>query len=100
MPKKTLLHGNRRHFIKSTSVAAGALVAAPFVFTSTKTNAATRRVLGANDRIRIGVIGAGGKGSSDTDTAAAGGAEIVALCDVDKGTLENRTTSTPKPNQR
>lgn len=100
MPKKTFLQGNRRDFLKSTSIAAGALAAAPFVFTACKTNDTPRRIMGANDRIRIGVIGAGGKGASDTDSAAAAGAEIVALCDVDKGTLEGRTTSSPRPNQK
>jgi hypothetical protein len=39
-------------------------------------------VSSANDRLNIGVIGAGGKGSSDTDLCAS--ENIVALCDVDE----------------
>lgn len=99
MPKKNFLHGNRRHFIKSTSIAVSAAAfGAPFVFTGCKTSDAApqRKIIGANDRIRIGVIGAGGKGSSDTDTAANAGAEIVGLCDVDKKTLTSRQQKYPQ----
>ena len=37
---------------------------------------------GANDRIQVGAIGISGKGQSDLLAVAAGGATIVALCDV------------------
>ncbi|MGH9631763.1 MAG: Gfo/Idh/MocA family protein, partial [Bryobacteraceae bacterium] len=41
------------------------------------------RALGANDRIRIGVIGAGGRGTYVTGLASKQpGVEIVAACDV------------------
>ena len=40
------------------------------------------RVWGANERIRVGCIGIGGKGAVDTAGAASAGGEIVALCDV------------------
>ncbi|MDE0736765.1 MAG: Gfo/Idh/MocA family oxidoreductase [Pirellulaceae bacterium] len=42
-----------------------------------------QRVWGANERVRLGCIGIGGKGSSDVADLAAAGADIVALCDVD-----------------
>jgi len=41
------------------------------------------RVFGANDRIAVAGIGAGGKGRADIAGSAAAGADIVALCDVD-----------------
>ena len=41
------------------------------------------RVWGANERVRVGCIGIGGKGASDVADIAAAGADIVALCDVD-----------------
>ena len=41
------------------------------------------RVFGANDRIAVAGIGAGGKGTADIAGSAAAGADIVALCDVD-----------------
>ena len=41
------------------------------------------RVFGANNRIAVAGIGAGGKGTADIAGSAAAGADIVALCDVD-----------------
>ena len=62
----------RRSFLKSSSLAVGAL-AFPFV--------ARRTVLGANERLNLGAIGAGGKGAVDINCCAT--ENIVALCDVD-----------------
>ena len=56
--------------------------AVPALFTI---SAGSRRVLGANDRLDVGVIGVGGRGGSNLDAVA--GENIVALCDVDSGTL-------------
>ncbi len=51
------------------------------VFMATAASAA--RVMGANDRVRLGVIGNGGRGQHLIRMAkAAGGAEIAALCDA------------------
>jgi hypothetical protein len=47
-------------------------------------------VLGANDRINVACIGCNGKGDSDSSDAARCGANIVALCDVDKNNLERK----------
>jgi len=41
------------------------------------------RVFGANERLAVAAIGAGGKGRADIAGARAAGADIVALCDVD-----------------
>ena len=73
---------NRREFLQSTAkagVALSVLSAAPFV--------ARGRVLGANDRIGIGFIGVGGRGSSHVGTVqrlikAGENAQIVAVNDV------------------
>ena len=40
-------------------------------------------VFGANARLKVAGIGAGGKGRADIGGSAAAGADIVALCDVD-----------------
>ena len=68
----------RRHFLKRTTLAAGA-AAMYFPYVG--------RVLGANDRINVACIGVAGKGDSDTVDAANCGGNIVALCDVDQGNL-------------
>ena len=68
----------RRRFLQSSLVLATAAGAGlPLVSTS--------RVLGANERLNIGVIGVGGRGAGDL--AAVAGENIVALCDVDEGRL-------------
>lgn len=84
MPKPTLFSGvaphlSRRLFIKYTTLAAAYGAAPAFL-----------RGANLNDRINIAVIGAGGKGSSDTDHCAAAGGNIVGLCDVDLTTLDAR----------
>src|ERR1700739_786918 len=78
---------SRREFLKRTSVAGGAAALSfPFV----------GRVLGANDRINVACVGAGGKGDSDSSDAAGCGANIVALCDVDQTTLDKKGQQFPQ----
>jgi len=62
----------RRGFVGGTAAA----FAATFV---------PKTAFGANDRIGVGCVGIGGKGSSDVSGAAEAGGQIVALCDVDDG---------------
>ena len=75
----------RRQFIYYSALAASA--------TALNISAKPRR-LSPNDKLNIGVVGAGGKGSSDTDCCS--GENIVALCDVDANTLEQRHQKYPK----
>ncbi|MFT5302196.1 MAG: putative dehydrogenase [Mariniblastus sp.] len=51
-------------------------------------------VIGANERINIGVIGVGGRGASDL--AGVAHENIVALCDVDEGRLNGAAAKHPK----
>lgn len=63
---------NRRHFLKTTSLATGAVVfGVPTLL----------RAANLNSKLNIACIGVTGKGQSDTDYCA--GENIVALCDVD-----------------
>jgi hypothetical protein len=65
---------DRRDFIKTTSLAAGALAfGVPTLL----------RARNLNSKLNIACIGIGGKGKSDTDACA--GENIVALCDVNTG---------------
>jgi predicted dehydrogenase len=74
---------SRRQFLNRTVLATGALsLSFPYV----------GRVLGANDRINIACIGVGGKGDSDSRDAAHCGGNIVAICDVDKKTRDNKAS--------
>ncbi len=76
---------SRRYFLRYTSLAVGAAaVPGPFLL----------RGQSLNNKLNIGVIGAGGKGSSDTDSCAS--ENIVALCDVDQKTLTGRGAKYPQ----
>ncbi len=70
----------RRHFLKQGSVAAAALS-----FSARSWS----QVAGANDDIRIGIIGLGGRGDTHIqEFKNMKGARITALCDVDKDHLD------------
>ncbi|MGD0743721.1 MAG: Gfo/Idh/MocA family oxidoreductase [Verrucomicrobiota bacterium] len=63
---------NRRNFLKTTSLAAGAVVlGVPTLL----------RGQNLNSKLNLAVIGAAGKGASDTDCCSS--ENIIALCDVD-----------------
>ena len=84
MPKQIFHYGNRREFLKSTSLALGAAaISAPSIL----------RAQGANERINIACIGVGGKGDSDSSSAFGLGGNIVALCDIDSNTLNAKHRS-------
>jgi predicted dehydrogenase len=71
--QKPLTRWNRRDFIKTASLATGAVVfGVPTLV----------RAQNLNSKLNIASIGAMGKGQSDTDHCA--GENIVALCDVDE----------------
>jgi hypothetical protein len=81
MPKQTFHYGNRRDFLKSTSLlASAAAIGAPYFL----------RAQGVNERINIACIGVGGKGDSDSSSAFGLGGNIVALCDIDTNTLNKK----------
>jgi predicted dehydrogenase len=83
---------DRRDFLRKASAVsvalgtAGAALASPKASKSSSARS-SGRVIGANDRIAIGVIGVGGRGSSDANSFAAVGAknnscQIVAVADT------------------
>lgn len=90
MPKPSTNPGttpvSRRYFIKySTAAVAATTLTGPYILSGKN----------LNEKIRVACIGVGGKGSGDTDDAASCGGEIVALCDVDRGTLEKKAEKFP-----
>jgi predicted dehydrogenase len=78
---------SRRRFLRYSSLAAGAaaLSTGPFIL----------RGQNLNNKLNVAVIGAGGKGASDTDDVAKLGENIVALCDIDDTTLRKRAEKYP-----
>src|SRR6266567_5194742 len=79
---------DRRDFLKTVGATGLTLGAANSAFAGkTGTKMTGGRVLGANDRINIGVLGVGGRGSYDAQAFARFGnnnnsCQIVAVCDV------------------
>lgn len=78
---------NRRDFMKSASVSSAALGLAGNAYAARPGKMASGRVIGANDKINVGLIGAGGRGSYVAKEFAKIGAQdgscaIVAACDV------------------
>lgn len=73
---------NRKTFLR-TSLGACALTA-------------SRNVLGANDRIRLALIGTGRRGPVVASAAAKAGAEIAVLCDLDERMIGSCATEIAK----
>ncbi len=80
---------DRRDFIKTGSLAAGALVFGAPAFV---------RGQNLNSKLNIACIGVGGKGRSDTDACA--GENIVALCDVNTGSEAYQTQTKKYPDAK
>lgn len=80
----------RRDFLKSSMAASAALVlAAPY-----------SRVRGANDDIRLAIVGTGGQGSNHIKIfEKLPGVRIVAICDVDTDHIESSVEHFKKNNQ-
>ena len=77
---------NRRDFMKSAAAVGAGLGAAGRVFAK-PAKAGTGRVIGANDKINLGVIGVGGRGSYLAREFSrygekSGACKLVAVCDV------------------
>src|SRR2546421_10142754 len=85
MNKQVILsRHSRRHFIRYSSLAIGATVlTGPYLL----------RARNLNGKVNIAQIGAGGKGSSDTDCCSS--ENIVALCDGDHNTPDHRHQKYP-----
>jgi len=81
---------DRRNFLKTVSATGAALTAATSTLAAKSGSSAksSGRVIGANDRINVGVIGCGGRGAYDANAFNAfaqkhnNACQIVAACDV------------------
>lgn len=80
---------SRRRFLHTAAAAGIAGLSAPFAFTAEKKPS-------ANERLAVGVIGVAGQGEYDWTNIVAGGAEIVAWCDVDKSRTKKALEEFPK----
>ncbi len=77
---------NRRSFLRTCSQTTGGIAAVTLL-------ARVNKVLGANDRIRVAVVGIHGQGKQHiAEFHNQPGAEVIALCDVDENVLKERAT--------
>jgi predicted dehydrogenase len=78
------IDSSRREFVKQTSLLAGSLIAAPFL---TRANYFS----GANDTIKIALVGCGGRGTGATMQAllTKQNVKLVAMCDAFRDNLDN-----------
>jgi hypothetical protein len=77
---------SRRRFMYGVATVAGATFAGPHIVRAAEVN---------KEKIRVGCVGTGGKGSSDVDQVAGAGGEVVALTDVDENTLNGKAKKFP-----
>ncbi len=83
----------RREFLKTGAIAVAGITAAEHL----RAWAEPRRVLGANDRVRVAICGLHGRGVSHIEGyAALKNVEIVAFCDVDDNVLRQRIAEVEK----
>jgi predicted dehydrogenase len=79
---------DRRDFLKRTASAGAGAALASSMFAKGRNKSDPARVLGANDRINIGLIGCGGRGTQDAKSFTKyaednnNACQIVAVCDV------------------
>src|SRR5688500_15419108 len=72
----------RRRFLSTTTASIGA---------ATILSSIPRRVLGANDDLRVAVVGFGGRGSEHINAfSSIPGCRVTALCDADERVLMGR----------
>jgi len=81
---------NRRQFLKSTWLTGAALSLVPTLTRAQSTNVKAR-IVGANNDIRIAVVGLNGRGKNHLDGLSMKGVRIVAICDVDNAVLDRTT---------
>ncbi len=80
MPDKTV---SRRAFVRNTTAVSAAVLAAPMLL--------SRSAAGANDRVRVAVIGVNGRGQDHMrGFSKIDNCEVAALCDVDANVLAAR----------
>ena len=85
---------SRRKFLRNTGLITGGIITSSFANSSIKPYS---KIIGANDRIKFGVIGCKGMGWSDMRSILShDGTDCIAICDVDDRVLEQRSSDVKK----
>src|SRR3954467_893080 len=78
---------DRRHFLKRSGVAMAGVALPAWFLGREEAAASTPKPLGPNDRPGIALIGCGGQGTGDCNSARKFG-DVIAVCDVDRNQAE------------
>lgn len=82
----------RRKFLRNTALASGGLILGGGM-ASQLSAASYRRIIGANSRVNLAMVGVGNRGEEDiNEFDKTGLANIVAMCDVDMGALHTQNS--------
>jgi len=81
-------HVSRRRFLEKTGLLGAATSLPAWMMQDSHAQEAQPVAASPNDTIQIGLVGCGGQGQGDANSAQNLGAKIVAVCDVDAGRLE------------
>src|SRR5713101_7232938 len=73
---------SRRRFIKSSTAVASGFLLPAWPLSEVQLHAATNRRVAPNEKLNVGIIGAGGRGGDNLNGVST--ENIVALCDVDE----------------
>lgn len=85
---------SRRKFLRNTGLITGGIITSSFANSSIKPYS---KIVGANNRIKFGVIGCKGMGWSDMRSILShDGTDCIAICDVDDRVLEQRSSDLKK----
>jgi predicted dehydrogenase len=77
----------RRKFIQSSSAVGASTIGAGYFVSAGATTALSNSAI---EKLNVACIGVGGKGGSDSSNAALFG-NVIAMCDVDRNTLEGKS---------
>ena len=88
---------NRRQFLKSSLLTGASLSLAPALARAQSTNV-NAKIVGANNDIRVAVVGLNSRGKNHLDNLNRNGVRVVAICDADTAVLDRTVAALKEKN--
>ena len=88
---------NRRQFLKSSLLTGASLSLAPAFARAQSTNV-NAKIVGANNDIRVAVVGLNSRGKNHLDNLNRNGVRVVAICDADTAVLDRTVAALKEKN--
>jgi predicted dehydrogenase len=83
---------SRRIFLKQSLFAAGTAGLSPLLLRGQSNTNVHAQITGANDDVRVAVVGLNSRGKNHLDNFQRKGSRVVAICDVDTAVLDKMST--------